>query len=303
MEELSLDDLAVFVRVVERGGFAAAARELRVPTSTVSRAIERLEARAEARLLHRTTRSVRPTSEGRELFTSVASPVAALRSAARSVEPVTRQPTGRLRVSVPGDLFATFLAEVMVAFAERYPLVGLDFKLTNEPSDLVNEGLDVALRAAARLPDSSLVVRKLGQLEHRLYASPDYLRKHGAPKSIAELSSHRCIVFRGVELTRTWRLRNSRGDVDVKIRGAMGGDDFAFVRAAAIAGGGIGLLPHLLGSTDEANERLVRVLPELSARGATLYIVYPSAKKVPLRVTAFRDFVVEAFERWRAQHP
>jgi DNA-binding transcriptional LysR family regulator len=301
MAELSLDDVAVFVRVVERGGFASAARELGVPTSNVSRAIGRLESRAGVRLLHRTTRNVRPTSDGHDLYTSVAPAVTTLRGAAQALEPATRRPKGRLRITAPNDLAAAFLADVMVAFADRYPLVHLDVCLTNAHMNLVEHGFDVAVRATAHLDDSSLVVRKLGDLELGLYASPRYIQKHGAPARWDELPRHQCVVFRAKELAKTWALRGADGDWNVPVEGRIGGDDFAFVRAIVRAGGGIGILPRINCAADEASGHLVRVLPELHARGASLYILYPSAKNVPARVTAFRDFIVAAFGPWGAR--
>ncbi len=301
MADLSLDDLAAFVRVVERGGFASAARELGVPTSNMSRAVARLESQSGVRLLHRTTRAVRPTTEGRELFASVASAVTSVRAAARTLEPASRKPKGRLRVTAPTDMCATFLADVFVQFADRYPLVTLDFTLTNQHTNLVDEGFDVAIRATAKLVDSSLVARKLGAIAHGLYASPSYLSKHGVPSSIEDLERHSCLVFRAKELTRTWSLRGPTGTVDHTVRGRIGGDDFSFVRSMAIAGGGIALLPRINCAADEASGHLVRVLPALQARGATLYLVCPSRNQVPARVTAFRDFVTEAFATWSAQ--
>jgi DNA-binding transcriptional LysR family regulator len=298
MEDLDLGDLAVFVRVVDRAGFASAARELGVPTSTVSRAIARLEARTGVRLLHRTTRTVRATTEGRDLYAGVAPAIATLRNAARAVEPEAKKPKGRLRVAAPNDLASSFFADVIVAFVEKYPSVQLDFALDNRRTDLVAEGFDVAVRAAVGTWDSSLVARKLGELEHRLYASPAYLEAHGAPASVEELHAHRCILFRAKELARTWTLRGPEGEAAVDVRGRVGGDDLSFVRAIVLAGGGIGVLPHVNCARDEARGALVRVLPALSARGATLYVVYPSRHHVPARVAAFRDFVVEAFLAW-----
>ncbi len=295
MAELNLDDLAVFVRVVTSGGFASAARAMGTPTSTVSRAITRLESQAGVRLLHRTTRTVRPTTEGRDLYSSIAPAVTTLRAAARSLEPATKKPKGRLRVAVPNDLAAAFLSDVFVAFAERHPLVDLDVALSNRHIDVVAEGFDVAVRATARLVDSSLVARKLGDVEHRLYASPKYLGERGAPASVAELAPHRCVVFRGSELVRTWTLRGPDGVTQVDVRGRIGGDDFTFVRAIVVAGGGIGLLPHVNCAADLAAGRLVRILPDVHARGASLYMLYPSKKNLPSRVIAFRDFVVESF--------
>jgi DNA-binding transcriptional LysR family regulator len=266
----------------------------------VSRAIARLEARSGVRLLHRTTRSVRPTTEGHELYASIAPAVTTLRGAAQALEPSSQKPKGRLRVTAPNDLCSSFLAEVIVAFLERYPLVNLDFTLTNQQSNLVGEGFDVALRAAARLSDSSLVARKLGDLELRLYASPKYAKKYGMPSSPEELHQHKCVVFRAADLVRVWSLKGAPGDANLQIRGRIGGDDFSFIRAIVAAGGGIGILPHINSAADEASGRLVRVLPEYHLRGATLYLLYPSTRHVPTRVTAFRDLVIEAFDAWSA---
>jgi DNA-binding transcriptional LysR family regulator len=188
----------------------------------------------------------------------------------------------------------------VVAFAERHPLVHLDFALTNQHANLVDEGFDVAVRATVDLRDSTLVARKLGDLEHHLYASPRYLEKHGAPATCADLADHPSVVFRAKELARTWTLRGAAGDVTVPVRGRIGGDDFTFVRAMTVGGVGIGLLPDINCGADEASGRLVRVLPDYHARGASLYVVYPSTKNVPARVTAFRDFVVASFTSWQS---
>jgi DNA-binding transcriptional LysR family regulator len=203
-------------------------------------------------------------------------------------------------VTAPIELATGFLADVIVAFAARYPLVNLDFSLTNSRTNLVDEGFDVAVRATPRLADSSLVARKLGDIEQRMYASPRYLESHGTPALVEDLAQHQCIVFRATDLARSWPLLVGAREASVQVHGRIGGDDFSFVRAMVLAGGGIGLLPHINAAADEASGRLVRVLPGFHARGASLYIVYPTAHNVPPRVTAFRDFIVEAFRAWVA---
>jgi DNA-binding transcriptional LysR family regulator len=295
VRDLDLNDLRVFVRVVDRGGFAGAARELGVPTSTVSRTIARLEASAGTRLLQRTPRSVHATSEGRAIYASVSEALATLERAARALEPATRRPKGVLRVTAPTDIGSSFLADVAVAFGERYPLVQIDLVLTNRAVGLVDEGFDVAVRAATRLADSSLVAKKVGELEHGLYASPRYIESRGAPSSPNELGDHRCIVFRAKDLAKTWRLYDAKETLEVLVHAHMGGDDFSYIRAAVLAGGGIALMPRLVCTKDEQAGRLVRVLPGFEAKGAALYVLYPSAAHVPARVTAFRDFVAAAF--------
>lgn len=293
MAELSLDDLAVFVRVVERGGFASAARELGTPTSTVSRAVERLEARAGVRLLHRSTRQVSATSDGRELFAAIAPAVASLRTTAKTLEPTSKLPSGKLRVTAASDLCNGFLSNVVAAFVERYPLVQLDFAVTSRRVDLIEEGFDIALRASAKLSDSSLVVRKLGVIRHGLFAAPKYAERHGLPATPNDLANHHVLVFGAENLLRTWSLEGSAGTAAVTLRGRIGGDDFSFLRAMAVAGAGIALLPEINSTDDVASGRLRRVLPEYSAPGASLYVVYPSKRQLPPRVAAFRDFVAD----------
>jgi DNA-binding transcriptional LysR family regulator len=296
VKELDLNDLRVFVRVVDRGGFALAARELSVKTSTVSRTIARLEASTGTRLLHRTPRSVHTTSEGRAIYASVHEAVAAIELAARALEPATLRPKGVLRVTAPTEIGSSFLADVVVAFAERNPLVQIDLALTNRAVNLVDEGFDLAVRAATRLADSSLVAKKIGNLEHALYASPRYLERYGVPASPRELGSHACVVWRAADLTKTWKLSDGKKAIELVVRARLAGDDFGYVRAAVLAGGGIALMPRLVCAKDEAAGRLVRVLPRFGARGAVLYVVYPSAAHVPARVSAFRDFVAAAFD-------
>jgi DNA-binding transcriptional LysR family regulator len=172
--KLDLNQVSMFVRVVDRGGFAAVGRELGVPTSTVSRAVARLEETLSTPLLTRTTRNLRPTAEGRAFYQEAAPALASLARAARGIEPADRAPRGKLRVTAPNDIGATFLADVVVEFTARHPHVQVETVLTTRTLDLVAEGIDVALRAAPKLADSSLIAKKLGSLQDGLYASPDF---------------------------------------------------------------------------------------------------------------------------------
>jgi DNA-binding transcriptional LysR family regulator len=300
VNDIDLDDLRVFVRVVHRGVFALAARDLGLPTSTVSRTVARLEASTGARLFHRTSRSVHLTVEGSAIYATVSDAVAALERAALALEPPSRQPSGLLRVTAPTDIGCTFLADVAVAFGERHPLVKLDLALTNRAVNLVGKRFDVAVRAVTRLEDSSLVVKRLGSLEHVIYASPGYLERYGSPMTPADLGRHRCIVFRGKALAKTWKLYAGVDAVEVPLQGQTGADDFGYIRASVLAGGGIALMPRIVCAKDEAAGRLVRVLSGFVAKGAELCILYPSAAHVPRRVAAFRDFVADAFAQSRS---
>jgi DNA-binding transcriptional LysR family regulator len=294
MAELDLNDVAMFVRVIEHAGFAKASRVLGVPTSTVSRAVSRLEQAAGARLVHRNTRNVSATSEGQSFYREVAPLVVALRQAARGVEDHTPEARGTLRISAPNDLGATFVAGLVSAFSERYPRVTLHVELSVRNVDLVREGFDVALRASDKLSDSSLVARKAGELEAELYAAPSYIAAFGAPADVASLAEHRCVLFRPERGGTIWRLDGPEGLIEQAVRGPIGGDDYLFVRAVALWGAGVALLPRMVAADDVAAGRLVRVLPRHAARGAALYVVYAGTRTLPAKVAAFRDFVLSS---------
>jgi DNA-binding transcriptional LysR family regulator len=296
MASLDLNDFAVFVRVVDHAGFAKAARELHVPTSTVSRAIARLEAGLGTNLVQRTTRSVTPTAEGRAFYHQVAPAVSALNDAARGIDGADLIPQGLLRITAPNDFGEIFLADVLVRFAQAYPKVSVDVVLTARQVNLVQEGFDIALRAMRKLPDSSLIARKMGQVEGGLWAAPSYLERMGPVRSLEDLERHDCLLFRGENGESEWRLTGPEGERVHPVRGKISGDDFVFLRTAAVAGGGVTDLPTFTTLSDAAARRLVRVLPQYRTKtGAHMYAVYAGGRKVPAKVAVFRDFVIEAF--------
>lgn len=301
MPGVDLNDVAIFVRVVERGSFADAARELNVPTSTVSRTVARLEETLHARLIHRTTRTLRPTSEGAALYADAATAVTSLEQATRAVRERQQEICGSLRVTAPNDLGSAFLAEAAVAFADRHPRVQIDLVLTPRTVDLVGEGFDCAVRAGV-LRDSSLIARKIAELESHLFAAPSYIASHGTPRTPQELADHRCILFRSRDGHADWPLTDRHGiETQVRVSGGIFGDDIGFIRAATLAGGGIGLLPAVLCAMDVANGRLVEVLPSYESHGAALYFVHASAKHVAPKIIAFRDCVLATFQRWMGE--
>ena len=292
MSDLDLNDVAAFVRVVENSGFAKAARELGVPTSTVSRAVARLEEAVGVRLLHRTTRNLSVTGEGQAFHQRVAPLVASLRDATRTLGAGGKEPEGMLRVTAPNDIGSAFLSEEVVRFCERYPLLRVELLLTNRKLNLVSEGIDLAVRAG-RLESSSLVARKIGTLHVELYAAPIYAERHRLPTTLAELARHQIVGFGARDGRVSWQLEGPRGQETLELNCRVACDDFGFVRAAAVAGGGIGLLPRVISTSDVATGRLVRVLPEYSQKGASLHVVYPSARQVPTKVSLFRDFLAK----------
>jgi DNA-binding transcriptional LysR family regulator len=250
--------------------------------------------------LHRSTRQVRPTGDGSELYAAIAPAVSSLRSTAQTLEPTSKLPSGKLRITAAADLCNGFLPGVVAAFAERFPLVQLDFVVTNRRVNMIEEGFDLALRASATLSDSTLVVRKLGVLRQGLFAAPKYVERHGLPATPHELVNHHTLLFRAENLARSWNLEGPAGATPISLRGRIAGDDFSFLRAMTIAGAGIALLPEINSVEDVTSGRLRRVLPDYSTAGASLYLVYPSKRQVPPRVAALRDFITDYLARARS---
>jgi len=288
-----LEAIAMFVRVVDAGTFSRAARGIGVPTSTVSRAIARLEDALGVRLLQRTTRALTLTSEGSAFLTRVQGPLASLNDAVEETHSSQDVPRGTLRMTAPTDL--GFIGHLAARFTDRYPDVSVEIVITNRKVDLVAEGFDVALRAGS-LVDSSLIARKLGDTRGQLIASPEYLARRGTPLVPNDLASHDVVLFGAQGGGTSWPLSGRDGKVErVAVRGRIAGDDLLFVRAALLAGAGIGLVPQPLCMRDVEEGRLSHVMAEWGTPGGALHVVYPSAKNVSAKVIAFRDLATELF--------
>lgn len=292
---MMLDEIAVFVQVVEAGSFTAAARKRAVPKSTLSRGVTRLEDALRTPLLVRTARRVMLTDAGRTFYERVAPHVAGLRDAAQIAGEREEQPRGTLRVTAPVDVGEALLGELFVRFMARYPQLRLDVDLSARHVNLVEEGFDVALRATQRLKDSSLIARKVAEMEFHVFASPDYLARRGTPRTPDDLTRHDGVLFRPTEGNSEWALVHDGVERRVHVNGRVGGNELAFVRGMLRAGAGVGVLPAFYATTDVAQGSLVRVLPNWSIPGGSLYLVYPGARHIPRKVLAFRDFLLESF--------
>lgn len=293
---MDLNEVATFVRVVQAGGFSAAAEELGLPKSTVSRRVSRLEQRLGVRLLERTTRRMRLTEAGQSYFDQVRGPVSALQQASSAAEQEQDEPRGTLRLSAPVE-FAPIFGSMLACFTREYPEIHVQVELTGRYVDLIREGVDVALRAG-ELADSSLVARKLGSAELWAYASPDYLKDVDLPETPADLETHRCVLFRSPDGTSRWEMVKGDQAAIVEVSGGTSGDDYAFVVAATRFGGGIGFIPSFIGHHHEKEGSLVRVLDGWHSRGSGLHLVYPSAQFLPAKVKAFRDYLLEHWDHY-----
>lgn len=285
----------VFLKVVEHESITRAAELLRLPKSSVSRTVAALEHELEVQLLTRTTRHVKLTEAGRRFYERARAARAALEEAAAELEHRADDAEGVVRVTVAptGWAFAALLSR----FTELHPKVHVEVIATNRMVNLVEEGVDLAIRAGT-LVDSTLVARKIATSDLGLFASTGYLAKHGTPRRVEDLGAHDVVLFRAKNGASTVRLTGPDGDVELAVRGRVSADDVGFVRAFVSLDAGIGLIPVLMGIEGRApaRSRLVRVLPEYRVKGSGLHLVMPAARYVPTRVRLLADFLAKHFD-------
>lgn len=282
--------VALFVRVVTTGSFTAAAAELGLPKSSVSRGVSLLEQDLGVRLLQRTTRQLMLTDAGQAYFEAVKASIGGIDEADAAAREHGSEPKGVVRLTAPPD-YAT-LAPALMQFKRKYPSVRIEISLTSRYVDLVAEGFDLAIRAG-RLEDSSMVARRVGASDIAMLASPDYLRARGVPKAVSELPSHDWVLYRASGGRATLQLRCEGETKSVEVSGTLIADDMAFCRSAAEAGAGIALLPVHTASEAISTGKLDFVLPQWRPHESAIYVVLPTARHVPTRVALLRDFLVE----------
>lgn len=288
---MDLNRVATFVRVVEAGTFTAAATRLQLPTSSVSRSVAKLEQELGIVLLERTTRRISLTDAGRAYYERARDAVAGLDEATVLASDAAREPTGIVRVATPPEM-AGRLAVVLGTFVRRHPKIHVDVITTGRGAELVGAEVDVAI-VVGRLEDSALIVRKLGASVHRLYAAASYIERRGQPRTLADLSRHEAVLYRGTAGHSAWELVGPRGPETVEVKGSLSGDSFQFVLEAVAGGHGIGLVPeHYLAHASSSAFPLVPVLPKFGAMGAVQSLVSPS-RHLPRRVTLLREFLTE----------
>lgn len=283
----------MFVQVAHCGSFAEAARRLSVPSATLSRRIQQLEARLGTRLIQRSTRKLTLTSAGESFHERCGPAVEELIDADHLHAADNAEPSGMVRVAAPTSFFGFFQMESVEEFLAKHPLVRLDFVLSDLFVDLIADRIDVAFRGGS-LQDSTNVIRRILASHGELIASPSYLAAHGMSTELEELREHECVVQSSAGGSATWHLQDMNGmQKVVRVTGRFNSNAQEVLRKAACAGLGIAALPSILTASDIAAGRLVRVLPQYTRAGRGLSVVYPSRQHRPLAVTAFADMAVE----------
>lgn len=293
MNTASFAELEFFVLVNRLGSLSAAARALDITPPAATMRLAAMEKRLGVRLLNRSTRKISLTPEGDIYVQHATRLIAELRELDEVVTGSRQVPRGKLRVNAPLGFGRTVIAPLVSAFTGQFPSVEVQLEVTDRPIDLIAKGFDLAIRFG-ELPDNRINARRVMSNRRFLCAAPSYLEKHGSPKSLDDLTKHRCIVHRqNDDAYGAWRfLVDGRTEI-VKIHGALSSNDGDIVQGWALDGQGIVIRSEWDVTRYLDSGALRRVLPRFTLPSADLYAYYPSKQNLPARVRVFIDFLVE----------
>ena len=291
-----LDSIRAFTKVVQLGGFSAAARELRLSRSAVSKYIIDLERELGVQLLVRTTRSTAPTENGQAYYERCLAILADLDEADRAVARLQAEPRGILRVNAPMSFGTLHLGRAISDLMAQYPELQVALVLSDEVVDVVQEGFDVTLRIGD-LPSSSLIARKIAPALRAICASPDYLAQHSTPQHPDDLRRHACLTYGYLATGAQWKLTGPDGDHWIHVPWTLCTNNAEVLRDAAVMGRGIALLPTFIAGADLQAGRLRSVLNDYKAPEISLYAIYPPTRHLSVKVRVFIDFLLARFGR------
>ena len=285
-----------FIRVVEAGSISGAADRMDIAKSAVSRRLKELEEHLGVELFHRTTRRMNLTEGGRTFYHQAVRILDDLREAELATSQAHGQLRGTLKVALPMSFGLMHLGPAINDFLKQHPDVEFDLDFNDRTVDLMQEGFDLAIRVA-RLPDSSLIARRLATMRAVLCASPDYIERNGRPESPEDLADHRCLVYSLIRNYETWHFFDSEGRRrTARIHAYIKASNGEFLRDAAVSGLGIVLVPSFIAYQGIERGDLVQVLTGFQQPQLDVYALYPQTRHLSQRVRAFVDFLVERFE-------
>jgi len=295
-----LENMRAFVSAVESESFSEAARRLRVSANVVSHRIQMLEKHLGCRLFNRTTRRMSMTEQGRVFYENVTEALRLIEAAESNVTELGAMPRGSLRVTAPLHLGRRLVAPAAARYQEAHPQIDVRLRLSEHTLDLVAESVDVALRLAA-FEDSSMIMRKLAQVDRVVCAAPAYLARAGVPEKPADLPQHQCLLLRfaGSREFR-WTLMDKGKELAVPVAGHLEADDGDVLTLWALEGRGLVMKPRFEIADALADGRLVPVLERHPPAPVTLAVLYPARQLVPLKVKAFADQLMEEGRRFVA---
>jgi DNA-binding transcriptional LysR family regulator len=293
--------ISTFVEVVARGSLSAAARAEGIAPAMIGRRLDALEARLGVKLLQRTTRKLALTDEGAAFLDDCQRILAELEEAEAAVSERSARATGSLLVSAPAGFGRQHVAPLLPSFLAEHRELSVNLNLNDRVVDVVGEGVDVAIRIAS-LEDSNLVGVKLADNQRVVVASPAYVKRHGAPHTLADLAKHNCLAISSEGSQRGWTFRDNGKIVTVRAGGNMVCNDGAVLHAWALAGKGLAWRSMWEVASQIEDGRLCTVLDQYAAPGNDIYAVFAQRRHLPLRIRAFVDFLRRAYAQpdyWR----
>ena len=293
--------MQLFVRIVESGSFSAVARELGMIQPTVSKQMTVLEEQLGVRLLNRTTRRLSLTEAGREYYERCQRILDEVQEMETEVSGLQNRPTGTLRVNAPVAFGHVHMLPLLLAFYRNYPGLAIELSLDDRYVDLVQEGIDVAIRFG-ELGDSQLVARHVGSSARVCVASPDYLAAHGTPKQPSDLKNHNCITYTYL-FSNDWPFEGPGRPQAIKVGGYFRANNGMTICSAALGGIGIASIPAFLVREDIETGRLVQILSQFAPAPIRISAVYPSARLLSRKVKLFVEFMQDEFLKIPLLHP
>jgi DNA-binding transcriptional LysR family regulator len=293
--------ISTFVEVVARGSLSAAARAEGIAPAMIGRRLDALESRLGVKLLQRTTRKLALTDEGATFLEDCQRILAELEEAESAVAERSANATGHLMISAPAGFGRQHVAPLLPSFLAEHRDVTATLNMSDRVVDIVGEGIDVAIRIAS-LSDSNLVSVKLADNERVVVAAPSYLKRHGEPKTLADLARHNCLAISSEGSQRGWTFRDEGRNVVLKVNGNMGSNDGQVLHEWALAGKGLAWRSMWEVGSEIEEGKLQVVLNQHAAPGNDIYAVFAQRRHLPLRIRAFVDFLRHSYAQpdyWR----
>lgn len=293
-----LQSMRVFAKVVEQGSFAAAAQSLQLSNAVVTRHVADLEDHLGTRLLNRTTRKLSLTETGHAYLERVLQILQEIEDAEAIASAQSSKPAGTLRIYSHLGFGQIQLAQMLPDYAAQYPEVTLDVTLSDRTVDLVEDRFDIGIFMNVQKFDASMIARQLAVAEVVLCASPEYVKRHGAPETLQDISRHASLNFSYEQLRHSWPVTGPDGEVvNIPIASRLMSNNGDLLRHCALAGMGIMIRPSFALGDDLVAGRLVRVLPHHRLGRITVVLVYPSRRLLSAKVRTFVDFMAARFPR------
>ncbi|WP_298773487.1 LysR family transcriptional regulator [uncultured Shewanella sp.] len=286
--------MKIFVRIIQLGSFTAVASELNMTQSSISKKIAALEKNLGTKLIIRNSRQILLADVASHYYKHCIRILNELELAENEIKENTLMPTGNLRMSLPDTFGRLFITPHLIEFKKKYPKINLDIDLLGRRIDLINEGVDVAIRIG-HLADSNLIARKIGSCGRLLVSSPKYLSSHGYPQTLDDLKSHNCLCFTQRGEFNHWNFIHNSKEICFPLKGTVKSSSADVLKQCVLAGLGVAVLPQWLIEDEIASGKLVTLLPDFTPVAFPIHAIYPQNNFVPLKVKCFIKHYIDIF--------